>query len=122
MLRARVWKELAICSCAALLLLSCGKGERAKNERRVAEGARVYARECAACHGLDGKAQTPEGRVLGAVDLTDEQWKNGPDREILIRVVTRGLYGTAMPPFEKKLTEDQIEDVVDYVRQLGQTK
>ena len=38
-----------------------------------------------------------------------------PHRDDLSRTITNGLHGTSMPAFESLLTEDEIEQVVDYV-------
>jgi mono/diheme cytochrome c family protein len=85
---------------------------------RVAEaqrgGAAVYARNCATCHGTDGRAQTRKGRESDAVDLTSSEWT--PDTGRDTRIVTRGK--GSMPAFGKKLTNAQISSVVQYIRRF----
>lgn len=83
------------------------------------DGAAIFAQECSPCHGLDGKAQTSEGKIFGAADLTDSTWKHGSDRETVIGVITNGVNGAAMPAFEKKLDAKQIKAVAEYVRGLS---
>lgn len=77
-------------------------------------GAAIYSRNCARCHGLDGRAQTPKGRQVDAVDLTSDEWV--PDTARDIRLVTRGK--GSMPSFKNKLTTAQIEAVVGYIRRF----
>src|SRR5215212_5873375 len=56
----------------------------------------LYLRNCARCHGADGKSQTELGQTLDATDLTTH--KTSVSRGI--RVITRGMGG--MPGFGKK--------------------
>ncbi|HZF73236.1 MAG TPA: c-type cytochrome, partial [Gemmatimonadaceae bacterium] len=41
--------------------------------RVAADGKEVFAKQCASCHGPDGKAQTPIARKLGVKDLTQSK-------------------------------------------------
>lgn len=41
------------------------------------EGSAIYAKECAKCHGADGKGQTTMGKKLKCKDLTVEAAKLG---------------------------------------------
>lgn len=86
----------------------------------VSFGVVVYATEdhpsalfrelCAKCHGEDGKANTPKGKQLMARDMTDPEWQAEETDEELIEVVTKG--DDDMPAFGKKLTREEIEDLV----------
>ena len=77
-------------------------------------GATVFADNCAACHGDDGKGN----RDLGAPNLTDAIWLYGGDRDTLTYTVTNARYGV-MPAWGGKLSEDQIRAVATYVHSLG---
>jgi cytochrome c6 len=66
-------------------------------------GKALYARNCAACHGPDGKLG-----LNGAHDLT----KSNLNATGRVYMVTQGL--GKMPSFKKQLTEAQIQQVVDY--------
>jgi len=81
----------------------------------AAEGATVFADNCAACHGDDGKGN----RDLGAPNLTDAIWLYGNgDVETLTATVTYSRAG-AMPAWAGRLSESQIRQVATYVHQLG---
>jgi len=78
---------------------------------RVTGGADIYANNCSRCHGTDGRAQTPKGRQVGAVDLTSDEWTPNEPRDI--RLVTKGR--GSMPSFKNRLTADEITSVVRYI-------
>ncbi len=75
-----------------------------------AEGAEIYAENCAACHGDNGEGV----RELGAPRLSDGIWLYGGDREDVIRTVTNSRAG-AMPAWDTRLSEAQIKQVTHYV-------
>jgi mono/diheme cytochrome c family protein len=77
-------------------------------------GAAIYAQNCARCHGVDGRAQTRQGRKVDAVDLTSDDWS--PDTARDTRIVTRGKGD--MPAFGKRLGSAQISSVVQYIRRF----
>jgi cytochrome c6 len=66
-------------------------------------GKVLYARNCARCHGPDGRAG-----LNGAHDLTKSNL-NAMGRTY---IVTKGM--GKMPPFEEYLTPQQVQDVVAY--------
>lgn len=76
--------------------------------------AAIYSQNCARCHGTDGRAQTPKGRKVDAVDFTNGDWT--PDTGHDTRVVTKGK--GSMPAFGNKLTSAQISAVVQYIRRF----
>ena len=75
----------------------------------------LFLRNCARCHGADGKAQTKLGQSLGAADLTSGDVKEMNNGEIR-RIITRGRGD--MPAFGKRLTARQIGSIAEYVRSL----
>ena len=82
-------------------------------------GARVFRKRCSACHGRDGAGRTrfAEGRPFA--DLTDGRWKHGPDRASVRRLVAEGDPASTMPPFDGRLTPEEIDAVVDFALALG---
>lgn len=79
----------------------------------------LYKTKCAACHGADGKGETPAGKKLGARDFHLPEIMKAPDAE-LIQITTKGK--NKMPAFEGKLTDVQIKALVAYVRGLTKAK
>ena len=75
----------------------------------------LYASNCQACHGPDGKSPMPEMAFVGRA------WKHGTKTADMIKVITSGVPGTVMMPFKGRLTEQQIKDLAKYVRSLDKT-
>jgi mono/diheme cytochrome c family protein len=78
----------------------------------------TFESTCGTCHGTDGTG-TPLGKTLQAADLRSPEVQKKPDAE-LIQSVTNGKGN--MPPFKGKLTEEQITDLISYVRTLPKAK
>ena len=80
----------------------------------AAEGATLFADNCAACHAEDGKGD----RTQGAPNLTDAIWLYGGSREKIIETVTKARFGV-MPNWNQRLSEDEIRAVAYYVHSRG---
>jgi len=90
----------------ALLLPTCALAD---------EGAAVYKAKCAACHGATGAGDTMIGKNLKLRSLTSPEVQKQSDEE-LAAVTSQGR--EKMPPYNRKLSKDQIADVVKYLRSL----
>lgn len=77
-------------------------------------GATIFAENCAACHGDEGMGN----REFGAPNLTDAIWLYGGDRSTLVQTVTYSRFGV-MPPWNVRLSEDELRSVATYVHSLG---
>lgn len=99
-----------------LLLLAC---LLAPWTAAAADGRAIYLRECAACHGPDGAAQTALGRRLipPARDLRPKILS----RDEIRRVVLRGREKTGMHARQRRLRQEEINAVVDFVLSLPYT-
>jgi len=80
----------------------------------VEEGAQLFAENCAACHGEDGRGDP----AVGAPDLMDDSWLTGSDRASLIRTVSQGRQGH-MPHWEDRLTEIDRKILAIYVTEIA---
>ena len=81
---------------------------------RVAFGREIYAQNCVACHGADGRGN----RELGAPNLTDAIWLYGSDRASIIEGLWNGR-GGMMPAWAGRLDESTIKALTIYVHTLG---
>jgi mono/diheme cytochrome c family protein len=87
------------------------------------DGVALYALHCAHCHGPngdgDGRAQLdPKARAFGKEKFKLATTTNGvPCDDDLLRVLRRGIPGSAMPAFDH-LTEADLRAVVGHVRML----
>jgi cytochrome c oxidase cbb3-type subunit III len=77
-------------------------------------GAKIFADNCAVCHGPQGKGN----RELGAPDLTDNIWLYAPDKKTIMEGITNGR-GGMMPAWGGKLDDATIKALAVYVHTLG---
>jgi cytochrome c6 len=75
----------------------------------------LYKSKCQACHGADGKGDTVVGKKLGAKDFQSPEVAKMSDTE-LFDITKNGK--NKMPPYDKKLTDDQIKGLIKYIRSL----
>ena len=80
----------------------------------AAEGATVFAENCAACHTEAGTGD----RTQGAPNLTDAIWLYGGTAADLTYTVTNARFGV-MPNWNQRLSEADIRSVALYVHGLG---
>jgi cytochrome c6 len=79
------------------------------------DGAGTFKAKCAACHGADGKGDNSMGKALKVRDLSSDDVQKQTDAE-LTTIITDGK--GKMPAYKGKLADDQIKQVVAYVRTL----
>jgi len=82
---------------------------------RAQEAADLYKSKCQVCHGADGKGDTAAGKKLGVKDFHSPEVAKMSESE-LFDITKKGK--DKMPPYDKKLTDDQIKQLVKYVRTL----
>lgn len=91
----------------------------------AAVGKLLYATHCASCHGADGKGDSDLGYSLSAKspDLTRGGAVSGSDNEMFL-VIKNGMKRNGkmtMPP-ASGVTDEEIWQIVAYVRTLAQNK
>jgi cytochrome c oxidase cbb3-type subunit 3 len=77
-------------------------------------GKKVFADNCAVCHGPEGKGN----RELGAPNLTDKIWLYGPDKATIMQGVQNGR-GGQMPAWQGRLSDPIIKALTVYVYTFG---
>ena len=79
-------------------------------------GAAVYAQFCASCHG-------PKLEGAAGPSLVDDVWTNGSDDKSIATIIRDGKTGTPMIAFKDMVNDEQIRQLVYYLRdQYGQQK
>ena len=81
-------------------------------------GRDIFFKHCKACHGTKGDGKTFAANVLNPPpkNFTAEKSKQELTKSRMIRSVTNGRKGTAMMPWKSRLTAQEIQAVVEYIR------
>lgn len=99
-----------------------------QNAGDVKNGARLYARDCAACHGERGDGAGPAGKALPGLTVMHPTMPRGPSnftnaREmfgasdaLLQGKILRGGMGTGMPEWGSLYSAQEMWDVVAFLR------
>jgi cytochrome c oxidase cbb3-type subunit 3 len=77
-------------------------------------GAKVFADNCAACHGDKGQGM----QDLGAPNLSDKIWLFGSDKATIVEGLNNGR-GGVMPTWHGRLDDTTIKALTLYVHSLG---
>jgi cytochrome c oxidase cbb3-type subunit 3 len=89
-------------------------GNAAEPGADLVAGKKLFADNCAACHGDDGKGNVE----LGAANLTTQVWLYGPTKaDIVHRVMVGG--GGVMPAWGQKLDAPTIKALTVFVHSMG---
>jgi len=87
-------------------------------------GKDLFLKYCKACHGEDGKAQTPMGKRLNIRDYTKAEVQAEFTDERIAQVIKEGITDDkgkkVMLPFDKKMSAEEITAVVAFIRTLKQ--
>jgi mono/diheme cytochrome c family protein len=85
----------------------------------IKAGETVFQRNCARCHGANGKGGQPVGSATSA-NLTDEKWDHGgTDGEIFNTIKNGVAPAYMMEPWEGQISDEAIWQVINYIRTLG---
>jgi cytochrome c6 len=77
-----------------------------------ADTVKVYNEKCALCHGEDGKGVKDVAK--GTPDLTNAEWQKKETDAEFAEMIKKGK--KPMPAFGGKLSDEQINALVQYVR------
>ena len=79
----------------------------------------LWKKNCASCHGEDGKGETKAGKTKKVKNLTDPEVRAKFDREKMIKVTKEGIKGDdgkeRMKPYAEKLSDAEIAALNDYI-------
>jgi mono/diheme cytochrome c family protein len=97
----------------------------------IAAGKRAYDANCATCHGNLAQGALKAGITISIIeeqrgkqppDLTDEQWDHGSGDGDIFAVIKRGLPPTMMAGFDGRIPDEDIWNIVNYLRTLRPRK
>ncbi|GAA5315594.1 MAG: cytochrome-c oxidase, cbb3-type subunit III [Candidatus Pelagadaptatus aseana] len=86
--------------------------ELAQDPRALKMGTRIFANNCAVCHGADG------GGNYSFPNLTDNDWLYGGTPEAIKHTLVYGRMGN-MPAFGPIIGEDNVQAAAEYVLSLS---
>lgn len=86
----------------------------------LADGAELYARRCASCHGKEGKGDTAIGKKKGLRALGSPEVQAQTDTELTARIAEGGSSEDRQHAFkEKGLSDEDISELVTFIRALA---
>jgi mono/diheme cytochrome c family protein len=99
------------------------KNPVAATPESVAAGKTTYQRNCASCHGTSGEGGPGNDLIPAAPSLVDGKWDHGStDGEIFDNIKNGVPPDFNMVPWKDKLPDEQIWNVVNYVRSIAKKK
>ena len=94
----------------------------------IAAGQKAYDANCAACHGNVGQGAVKAGVSISIIeeqggkqapDLTDDQWDHGSNDGEIYVVIKRGIPPTMMAGWDGRIPDNDIWNIVNYIRALA---
>jgi len=86
----------------------------------INDGKRHYQRLCASCHGANAEGGAGNDLIPAAPDLTDNEWKHGATDGEIFAAIKNGIPPDLnMIPFGDQLKDQEIWNVVNYLRSLA---
>ncbi len=114
---------------SVLLVATFTTSVRAQSSQQaLAEGKRLYDINCANCHGNVAQGAVKAGIEISIIaerggkqppNLTDQSWDHGSTDAAIFNLTKKGFSSGMMPPFEGRLSDSEIRNVVSYVRSLA---
>lgn len=103
---------LVVLGVAAMALAASSKGN-------PEAGKKIYLESCQSCHGLTGKGDSDLAAYLTPPpsDLSAKPTQAKTDAE-LRKIILEGGPGTAMASFDGAFGEDQLIDLITYLRSI----
>ncbi len=92
-------------------------------EESIAIGAKIFAERCVACHGEEGRGDGPAAAALDPPpsNLHADHVHAQTDGS-MFWTIKEGSPGTAMPPWEDVLTDEEIWHLVNFIHTFDDSK
>jgi cbb3-type cytochrome c oxidase subunit III len=95
----------------------------ASTPESIAAGKQVFQKSCAPCHGIRGEGGPGNDLIPAAPSLVDDKWDHGStDGEIFDNIKNGVPPDFNMVPWKDQLKDDDIWDVVNYIRSIAKKK
>jgi mono/diheme cytochrome c family protein len=111
---------------AVALIVSVASVSPAATEGNADRGARIFAANCARCHGQQGRGNGPDlVKLQSAVspdDWTDRESNQELTDSFIVAMIIKGGKANGksrlMPAFGDKLNAQQVQDLLAFIRSL----
>lgn len=102
--------------------VSYNSGNEQPGEDELASARKIYSEKCIKCHkdGTGGVTNI-EGTKIKAPNFTTDKQKAAPDSDY-IDTIEHGAKEDGMPAFKDKISDDDIKNLVKYIRKNFQGK
>ena len=136
-LRPILFGTVSLCLTAGVFARQDAEAAKIKNPvastpESIAGGKKVYDANCAGCHGPKAQGADKAGIVISVIedqggkqppDLTDAAWDHGSTDGEIFTTIKKGV-GPAyfMQPWDGRISDTDIWNVVNYLRSLGPGK
>ncbi|MBM3804730.1 MAG: cytochrome c [Acidimicrobiia bacterium] len=118
---ARLKLQFALIGVLSLILFtSASFAQRVEpTAENIGKGETIFKKHCQACHGATGMGDGPAGKRMNPkpYNFRDKEKMAGHTDEQLLKAITKGE--GPMPPFERKLRENERWMVLHYIRSLS---
>jgi len=88
----------------------------------AADAKANWDKQCAKCHGPDGKGQTTMGKKLKVKDYTDPEFQKKLKDDEAVKIITEGKKDgdkVLMKAYKTELSEPEVKDLVVFVRKFA---
>ncbi|HSF09358.1 MAG TPA: cytochrome c [Nitrospirales bacterium] len=116
----RQWGSIALIGLTLWLMPGVKVQVVHGQDTSVEKGKGLYQRLCSACHGKAGKEEAYPFFDPPPADLKSPATQNKTD-EALLETIRNGHPNTAMGKWEYALSEEEMKEVLAYIRTLGGT-
>ena len=118
---------LALASLGHIVVAAQGnaalKNPVAATPESIAAGQQIFRKSCATCHGIKAEGGSGNDLIPASPDLTDETWDHGgTDGEIFSNIKNGVAPDFNMTPWKDQLKDDEIWNVVNYLRSIAKKK
>ncbi|HEX4899273.1 MAG TPA: cytochrome c [Pyrinomonadaceae bacterium] len=124
MKRVAVFISLGLGFSAVMFFATTSQRARVMSGSNAASGRQIHVKNCQRCHGPQGKGDGPAGKLLKTkpADWTDKKKMSALSDAYLYKIIAGGGgavgKSTLLPAFKGKLNDNQIRDVISFIRSL----
>ncbi|MGI8550360.1 MAG: c-type cytochrome [Dehalococcoidia bacterium] len=95
-----------------------GAGTQASAKTSVARRRQLFVANCASCHGQDARGDGPQAKLLDPPPANLVEHVPQHSDQQLLDWMANGIPTTAMPAFGKKLSDQDRQAILNYLRSL----